>query len=375
MKLLWERTLDRLCKRVLSTRAAVGKKWPYYADSATGEWFCTDDGDWCSGHWIEMLRIVGERSGDRSLVQEAIDRTWLHSYKLERDDQFRSPQFYYSAARLYSAEKMPEMRELALKAAEAVRKMALPFNGGMQIGTQVQVLSTDVGAPNIVAVDNAFICLLLDWYAYKETQEQKYLMGAKRHLETTTRDFIRTNGSTNEFIEYDPLTRSPKRVFTLLGKADDSTWSRGQAWAIAGYLRAYNELGQIWYLDTAWHLLHYYLTHSREGYIPPWDFDDESPEAPIDTSASAIIASQLALLAVQRKEDPNVTPLIENYMEPIIDALCKHVTDGSDGRPEGMLLNGCFNYPKRFAWNNELIWGDFYLLEALYCLERGGLPC
>lgn len=368
-----DRTLDLLCERVLRTREEVGEKWPYYADPETGKWFVTDDGDWCSGHWIEMLRIVGERSGDRSLIAEAIERTHRHAYKLERDDQFRGPQFYYSAARLAATENAPQMRELALRAAEAMRRMALPYNGGMQIGTEVQVLSTNVGAPDIVAVDNVYVCLLLDWWAYRETGDERFVRGARREIETTTRDFIRTDGSTNEFIEYDPSTGVPKRVFTLLGQADDSTWSRGQAWAIAGYLRAYEELGDRWYLDTAWHLFHYYLEHSREGYIPPWDFDDSDPNAPIDTSASAIIVSQLARLAV--RDDRPDAELVVKYLDPMLDALCEHVTDGTDGRPAGMLLHGCFNYPRRFAWNHELLWGDFYLLEALYCLERGGLPC
>ncbi len=39
----------------------------------------------------------------------------------------------------------------------------------------------------------------------------------------------------------------------------------------------------------------------------------------------------------------------------------------------GMLLNGCMNGRKHVAERNELIWGDFYLMEALYCLEKKGL--
>lgn len=369
-----DQVLDLLCERVLQTRHEVGQAWPYHADPDTGRWTTTDDGDWCSGHWIEMLRIVGHRSGDRSLIDEARERTRQHAYKVERDDMFRSPQFYYSAARLAAAEDDAEMWELAMRAAEAMRAMALPYNGGMPIGTQVQVLSTNVGAPDIVAIDNVNPNVLLDWWAYRQTGDQRFADGARRHFETTSRDFIRTDGSTNEFIEYDPATGKPVRVFTLLGQADDSTWSRGQAWGISGYLRAYEELGDVWYLDTARHLLRYYLAGANEYYVPTWDFEDTRPEAPLDTSATAIVLSQLARLAV-RTDRPEAADLVAQ-LTPMLDAFCaRYVTDGSDGRPPGMVIEGCFNYPKRFAWRNELLWSDFYLLEALCCLEQGGLPC
>ena len=61
----------------------------------------------------------------------------------------------------------------------------------------------------------------------------------------------------------------------------------------------------------------------------------------------------------------------------MLERLVAHMTPkgADDDRPPGMLLDGCFNQPKRFANDHELIWGDFYLMETLHCLERGGLPC
>lgn len=367
------RALASLCERVLQTRAEVGERWPYSADASNGTWHTTDDGDWCSGHWIEMLRIVGERSGDRSLVDEARSRTRACLNKLDREDMFRGPQFYYSATRLAATEEDAEMREVAWRAAKAMRAMALPYNGALPIGRQVQVLSTDAGAPDVVAVDNVNPCLLLHWWVLRETQDETVADGARRHLDTTTRDFVRTDGSTNEFIEYDPANGVPRRVFTLLGQADDSTWSRGQAWAISGYLRAYEELGDEWYLDTGCRLLEYYWARANEHHVPPWDFQDRDPGAPIDTSAAAIVVNQLARLAV--RDDRPGSQRVLARMDPLLDALCGHyLTGGGDGRPAGMLLSGCFNYPRRFAYDAELLWGDFYLLEALHCLDRGGLP-
>ena len=59
----------------------------------------------------------------------------------------------------------------------------------------------------------------------------------------------------------------------------------------------------------------------------------------------------------------------------MLEKLCEHLTpiDDQDDRPVGMLLNGCMNGRKNVAVRNELIWGDFYLMEALFCLEKNGL--
>jgi unsaturated chondroitin disaccharide hydrolase len=61
----------------------------------------------------------------------------------------------------------------------------------------------------------------------------------------------------------------------------------------------------------------------------------------------------------------------------MVDNLCKHLTpvDDQDDRPVGMVLDGCMNGVPghEFEPRNELIWGDFHLMETLYCLEKGGL--
>jgi len=376
MKERWRQALDLLSERVLATRAAVGEAWPFHADPATGAWVTTADGDWCAGHWIEALRIVGERSGDRALLAEARRRTYEIRPKLERDNMFRSPIFYYSAARLAATEKNRAMQGLALAAARAMRSMAMRVNGAMPIGSEVQVKSTDLASRSIVAVDAVHAALLLDWWAFKETGDPTFRVGAERQLEATARDFIRADGSTVEFIEYQPESGAVLRRFTLLGAGEDSCWSRGQAWAIGGYLRAYEATREPRWLDLAERLLDYWWAHTGEDRIPAWDFADTDPGAPRDSSASAILAESLARLAVIADLPAAAQPVLAR-LSPLLDGLAARLTPerADDRRPRGMLLDGCFNRPAGVADRHELIWGDCYLLFALHCLDRKGLPC
>lgn len=372
--------LNLLLKRVEMTRSEIGNHFPYYADPEIGKWVTTVNGDWCSGHWIESLRITGELTGKRDLIDEAIQRTHQIKPMADFDDMFRAAKFYYSAARLAEAEKLDDMRDLALDIAERMRGMAIPSNGGMAIGTQVQVLTTTLASKSIVAVDNVHPNLMLDWYAGNVTDNSKFHAGARRHLDLTIKDYLRDDGSTVEFIEYDYDTGRQIRHFTLLGAHDESCWSRGQAWAIGGYLRAWEELGDLTYLEVARRLFDFWIKHTGEDFVPPWDFFDpklkDDEQVSLDTSALAIVVAQLARLAVLDNNPAEVQYFVD-YLDPMLDGLSAHMTPLSvdDKRPVGMLLDGCFNNVKDFANRHELIWGNFFLLEALYCLGRGGLPC
>ena len=356
--------LADLLRRVGETRAQIGAAWPYHAEPKSGIWQTTDDGDWCGGHWVECLRIKGRLEGRPELIEEALERTEALRPKLEKDDQFRGHRFYYSAARLHAETGREDMRTLALAAAWAMRAMAIPFNGAMPIGHEVQVKSTTLASRRIVAVDNVHPNIRLDYWALAQTGDETFRRGAMRHLDVTIRDFLRPDGSTIEFIEYAPDEDRILRHFTLLGVDDDSCWSRGQAWAIAGFLRGWQEFGESRYLEAARATFGFWQRAVGDT-VPPWDFSD--PEGERDTSASAIVIEQLARMAV----DPRAEAFREftNRLEPMIAALAGHIA------PRGRLVDGCFNRPKRFAENSELIWGTAYLLMALSYLEEGEVSC
>ncbi len=373
----WQLALDQLCERILQIRAAVGTRWPYHCDPLTNEWDTTDDGDWCGGHWVECLRIVGELQGDQQLLDESAQRTEALRPYLERDDMFRAHRFYYSAARQYAWTGERKFRTLALAGAWAVRSMAMPSNGAMPIGMQVQVRSTTLAGRDKVCVDNVHPNIILDWWAHKETGDPSFVEGARRHLDLTARDFVLDDGSTLEFIDYDSASGRKIRHYTLLGAHDDSCWSRGQSWAVAGYLRAWEATQDERYLAIGNKLLDYWMRHSTPDGIPPWDFKDpalmtEAASVPVDTSAAAVVVEQLARLAVLPNLPSTAQPALAR-LQPMLDGLLAHTTPIAGGiqEPAGRLLDGCFNQPKRYANRSELIWGTAYLLFALYYLKTG----
>ena len=158
--------------RVEETRAQVGAAGPYHAGPSTGRCETVEGGDWCGGRWAECLRIAGRLLGRPELIQEALRP------RQEKDDQFCGHRFYCSAAPLQSEIGDPALRMLALAAAYSVRAMAMPQNGAMPIGHEVQVKSTTLASRRIVAVDNAHPNVRLDYWAVAGTGDPVFRKGA-----------------------------------------------------------------------------------------------------------------------------------------------------------------------------------------------------
>jgi unsaturated chondroitin disaccharide hydrolase len=53
--------------------------------------------------------------------------------------------------------------------------------------------------------------------------------------------------------------------------------------------------------------------------------------------------------------------MVTNYLTP---------QGEDDRRPCGMLLHGCYSYRAGWDTDHELVWGDYFLLEALRAWAR-----
>ena len=346
------RLLEFLCERVLSTRAAIGDRWPLHADRRDGAWVATDAPDWTWGLWVEALRIVGERRRDQALRDEARARALSQAPALDRHDLTRGGAFYYSAARLASSAKDQEMKDLALDAARSVSDMADDVTGGRPLGR-------DGGGAGAHALESALFGTALDWYAVKTIGDKTWSVSACKHLDFTIAELLPRE------------TPEPQG-----GEGTGAFRSRRLAFAIAGYYRAWEATRDRRYLDAGDRAVDYLWLNSGADHMPPRDPAVTGPGAgPADTAAAAIIASALARLVVL---DP-MPELVRRHaarLGPLLNSIAQHVTpvDAKDSRPTGMLVEGGTDStgapPHCETWI-----GDFYLLEALHCLDRKGLPC
>jgi unsaturated chondroitin disaccharide hydrolase len=251
-------------------------------------------------------------------------------------------------------------REIALAGA---RGWAGSFNaaaGAFPLGGKAEEASNvGHGEANVDTVQGA---ALLVWAA-SEAGEGRWremaVSHARRHVEFCVRD----DGSVCQSASFDPTTGRMLRRYTHKGVRDDSTWARAQAWAIVGYATMHRWTGERDFQEVACHAADWWLAHVPADLVAWWDFDDPAiPTAPRDTSATAIVAAALLKLAAFTS-DPRRRREYRGAAEATVGQLVDHYLD-----PRGILSHGCYNKRLGLATEHELIWGSYYLFEALNVL-------
>lgn len=250
--------------------------------------------------------------------------------------------FWPSAILGYRATREEAYRELALQAARSLGARRLPSGVIQVIGalddTQARGRTIADTLPN----------LLLLWWAERQGLTEAG-DAARSHLRRALMTYFREDGSTYHAVRYaddgSVLVRE-----TINGWSDDSTWARGQAWAIHGLVSAYRATGDAEVLETLERAVVMFLGRLPDDGVPRWDFDAPH-DGPRDASAAAIVAA--ALLDLGRRDD--ALDLLHALVER-----CQN-----DGDADGLLLHCCYRYRTSDALDCACVWGDFFFLDAL----------
>jgi unsaturated chondroitin disaccharide hydrolase len=189
---------------------------------------------------------------------------------------------------------------------------------------------------------------------------------ANTHAQTVTTNLVRLDGSTYQLSDFNPVTGAPEspQYYQTGGLSATSVWARAQAWALYGFVQAYQTSGNPAFLITAEDVANYFVGKlvADGTWIPPWDFDAPMG-APVDTSAAAIAADGLVMLsAVAGTMGASYLSDAEN----ILGALSSSYLD-VDPNGESVLVDG---FPGNGGTNTALIYGDYYFTEALLRLQN-----
>jgi unsaturated chondroitin disaccharide hydrolase len=188
---------------------------------------------------------------------------------------------------------------------------------------------------------------------------------ALTHCRTTRRYLMRGDGSTVHEGWFDTTTGEFLRADTHQGWRPDSTWARGQAWAIYGFADAYGRTGEADLLDAARRAADYYICASPEDGIPPNDFTDPAPELRWESSAAAIASAGMLRLADAMGHDAGALRY-RTYALRVLRTLrsTTFLAADVDGW-QGILRHGTYHYRKRIGVDESVMWGDYYFVEAL----------
>jgi unsaturated chondroitin disaccharide hydrolase len=371
---LYTEALDLLSRKLLEDEAQIGVAFPYVT-APSGAWetmpasasagydgAAWSHGNWFCGFWVGLLFAAHLHTGNDHYRKLAEERLRLVAIRAEDGNTHDIGFIFYSSAKIaFHITRDPAHRTLALQAADRLRRRSIVTDLGAYISAWGPL--TDQRGRRSAAIDTMANIPLLYWAA-TAADDDSFRLAGEAHAMTTQRAFLREDDSTFHAVEFALPGGDRTRGFTFQGYADTSCWSRGQAWAIYGFVATFAATGKPAYLAQAERLAEYWWRRVGEDPVPYWDFDDPTiPDAPRDSAAAAITASALLDLA-QLHHDPAAAQLWRSRAHATLDRLCRNYL-ARDPAHRGLLMHGCYSKPHGIGADAAVLFGDFYFAEAL----------
>lgn len=349
--------------------------------TADGKLKTTSMRDWTPGFFPGNLWYLYELTGDEKWKNYAVKWTdsleELKYFKDHHDIGFMMYCSYGNAERLAPESKYPS---ILIQSAES---LCTRYNDTVKAIKSWNYREAWNGNKWYypVIIDNMMNLELL-FYAYKATGDRKFYDIAVNHANTTLKNQFRPDFGSYHVVNYDPATGEALHRQTCQGYSDNSTWARGQAWAVYGFTMMYRETKDVKYLDAARHFADYYIKHLPEDLVPNWDFNagqqgyaaDGKSYAKVydkadrlkDASATAIVCSALFELA-----DLSGNKEYRKTAIAMLKSLSSDKYRAKLGENGNFIIMHCTgSLPHKAEIDVPLVYADYYYLEALARYKR-----
>lgn len=332
-----------------------GKYVEYYENYGPCWW---TNGFWAGIMWLAYTETKKELYKNIAIkCENKLDEAFLEFTKLHHDVGFM---WLPSAVAHYRIDGDERAKARGLHAATL---LAGRYNS---LGRFIRAWNSDrIGW----AIIDCMMNIPILYWASEIENDPRFKAVAISHADKAMKYFVRQDGSVNHIVVFDSETGRYIDNPCGQGYASGSSWSRGQAWALYGFVISYIRTDKKEYLDTAKKVAHYFISNLSADGVPDVDF--RSPKHPLmkDTSAGAIAAC--GLIEIANLVDDNERNLYLNNAEILLRGLYNNCnfTD----RTQAILLNGTERYHGATGHNIPIIYGDYFLIEALLKLRGNDL--
>ena len=208
---------------------------------------------------------------------------------------------------------------------------------------------------------------LLYW-ASRELGDPRFEKIAVAHADMAMRDHVRPDGSVAHIVSHDVEKGDVIETLAGQGYAVGSSWSRGVAWALYGFVLSYIHTKKVEYLDTAKRVAHYFITNLvADDWLPIVDF--RAPEEPkrYDSTAGAVAACGLIEIAkcVPEGEQKIYLDSAIKLLRAMEERFCNWQDD-----EDSVLQMGTERYNSDGKGDHiPIIYGDYFFVEAILKLR------
>lgn len=327
---------------------------------------------WCNGFWPGMLWQMYSATGEEKYRRfaEKVDARLAplleEPEKMDHDVGFL---FILSSLAEYKATGNETAKERAVRAADILAGRFNEKGDYIEAWNPGTIPGTDTTG---MMIADCMMNLSLLYNVSEITGDAHYAEIATRHADTALRVLARQDGSAAHIGRMDPETGEFKEYPAGQGYDPESSWSRGQSWILYGFTNAYLHTGRKEYLEAAKRTANYCIAAvAAFDWLPVVDF--RAPQdGRYDSTAGMAIASGLLELAgaVEGAGDLGQydKDLYERAALKILMA-CDEKFDRWDPETDGIVSGGSLRYHDDRMAGASIIYGDYYLTEAVLKLN------
>lgn len=326
-------------------------------------WYVPVD-DWCSGFFPGSLWYLGELTGNQDWSRRAADYTetldsaqyltWHH------DVGFIIGSSYLNGYRLGGKE---QYAPVVVNAAKSLATRFRPGAGVIQSWNVDKGWQSERGWACPVIIDN-MMNLEIMFEATRLTGDSTFYDIAVSHANTTMAHHFRPDFSCYHVVDYNPATGDVRHRQTAQGYADESSWARGQAWALYGYTMCYRYTGDPNYIYQAIKVcdMIFNTPSMPDDLVPYWDYNAPNiPSEPRDASAAACTASALYELSTYLPGRG-----YKELADKVVASLSSPAYRAATGENNHFLLmHSVGSIPHGHEIDVPINYADYYYLEAL----------
>ncbi len=355
-----EDILKRIKEKIYATSKSIGDHMPHLSvggkyDNWGGDNICW----WTNGFWAGLLWLLYRETHNEyyKTIAESIEEKLDNAFELF-DALHHDVGFMWSltAVANYKITGNDRSRRRGLLAASL---LAARFNVK---GGYIRAWNGDKVGWSII---DSMMNLPILYWASEQTNDKRFENIALLHATKTMNNFVRSDGSCNHIVVFDP--DSGEMIDTLGGQGyeQDSSWSRGQAWALYGFMLSYIYTKESKFLNTAKRIAHYFIANIYNDYIPNTDF--RSPPEPVKKDSTAGVIAACGLIEIAKATEENERAIYLNAAKGILRAIDEKSSHWGEDE-EAMITNGMIAYHSE---NGQLpiIYGDYFFVEAILKLK------
>lgn len=319
---------------------------------------------WTNGFFAGMMWIMFHETNEQkyadiaSNTEKWLDQCFDEFYGLHHDVGFM---WLPSAVAHYRKTGNPISKKRGLHAANLLAGRFNPVGKFIRAWDGVE----DHDTTGWAIIDCMLNIPLLYW-ASKETSDPRFANIASIHATTVMESFIRENGSSEHIVEFDPYKGGKVKIYGGQGYADGSAWTRGQSWALYGFVMSYIHTRNEVFLDTAKKIADYFICNIPDSGLIPADFDQPADSDYEDSTASVIASCGLIELAKYVKGCKYREVAIK-LLKALTSLRCDW-TKNCDN-----ILEECTGSYHGDTQHISLIYADFFFMEAIFKLKGNDL--